>query len=255
MITHADSASSKRKPKRKAGAGLVNNLINNLPFELHIPGYNYCGPGTRLRERLARGDKGINPLDESCKLHDIAYSRDKTLETRHQADLQLAQAADKRSRESSDFGERLAALAVAKAMKYKVKRGMGIPLNKVIKNCKGVIKKHMKQSVQRDGSKPSSTALLKATVKAAKRFVKNKNVTKKPRVIPLPKKGGFLPLIPLLSALAATGTLAGGVTTAAKNIYDMVKRNQGEKVVGKGLYLRPYKQGMGLYLTPYVKKN
>lgn len=35
--------------------------------------YNYCGPFTRLDKRLARGDKGINELDELCKQHDIAY--------------------------------------------------------------------------------------------------------------------------------------------------------------------------------------
>ena len=35
--------------------------------------YNYCGPFTRLDKRLARGDKGINELDEICKQHDIAY--------------------------------------------------------------------------------------------------------------------------------------------------------------------------------------
>lgn len=35
--------------------------------------YNYCGPFTKLDKRLARGDKGINELDEICKQHDIAY--------------------------------------------------------------------------------------------------------------------------------------------------------------------------------------
>lgn len=29
----------------KRGSGLVNKLIDKLPFELHLPGYNYCGPG------------------------------------------------------------------------------------------------------------------------------------------------------------------------------------------------------------------
>jgi hypothetical protein len=38
--------------KRKRGGGFVNSLINKLPFELHIPGYNFCGPGTKLEERL-----------------------------------------------------------------------------------------------------------------------------------------------------------------------------------------------------------
>lgn len=29
----------------KRGSGLVNKLIDKLPVELHLPGYNYCGPG------------------------------------------------------------------------------------------------------------------------------------------------------------------------------------------------------------------
>lgn len=53
-------------------SSLLNWLINHLPFELHLPGYNYCGPGTKLIKRLKRGDKGVNKLDEYCKEHDIA---------------------------------------------------------------------------------------------------------------------------------------------------------------------------------------
>jgi hypothetical protein len=41
--------------------------------EYHIPGYNYCGPGTKVFTRLMRGDRGINNLDEACKRHDIEY--------------------------------------------------------------------------------------------------------------------------------------------------------------------------------------
>ena len=26
--------------------------------ELHIPGYNFCGPGTKIGTRIFRGDKG-----------------------------------------------------------------------------------------------------------------------------------------------------------------------------------------------------
>lgn len=29
----------------KRGLGLVDKLIDKLPFELHLPSYNYCGPG------------------------------------------------------------------------------------------------------------------------------------------------------------------------------------------------------------------
>lgn len=262
MITHVRRVSHVCKSKR--GRGFINNLINKLPLELHIPGYNYCGPGTKLQKRLARNDHGVNPLDESCKLHDIAYSRDQSLDSRHQADLRLAAAAENRWRDpSTPFGERLAALTVDKIMKYKVKRGMGVTLSKVIKASRNALKKHMKGRGRGRGKTTTTTAaMVNVGVKAAKRYMQGKIVKSQPpppRVIPVPKKGGFLPLIPLLSALAATGTLAGGVTTAAKNIYEMVKNKNtaagNGKVVGKGLYLAPYKRGMGLYITHAKKKN
>ena len=73
--------------RQRRGKGLVNSIINKLPIELHIPGYRYCGPGTKLKERLIRGYSGINPLDAACKEHDIAYSKNRdNLGTRHAAD-------------------------------------------------------------------------------------------------------------------------------------------------------------------------
>lgn len=29
----------------KRGLGLVDKLIDKLPIEVHLPSYNYCGPG------------------------------------------------------------------------------------------------------------------------------------------------------------------------------------------------------------------
>ena len=59
--------------------GLLNCAINALPFELHILGYQFCGPETRLEKRLAKGDQGINSLDAVCHEHDIAYSHSNDL--------------------------------------------------------------------------------------------------------------------------------------------------------------------------------
>ena len=94
----------------KRGSGLINNLINKLPIELHLPGYQYCGPGTKLQKRLARGDKGINPLDAACKEHDIAYSQSKDIKDRHQADRVLSEKAWQRViSKDSDLKERSSA--------------------------------------------------------------------------------------------------------------------------------------------------
>lgn len=45
------------------GKGLLNKAINSLQFDLHIPGYQFCGPGTKLKERLQKNQRGINPTD------------------------------------------------------------------------------------------------------------------------------------------------------------------------------------------------
>ena len=86
-------------------------------------------------------------------------------------------------------------------------------------------------------------------------------------IIPLPKTGGFLPLlIPLFAGLSALGALSGGAAGIAKAVNDAksakdkLKESQrhnetmeaialGKK--GSGLYLKNYKSGLGLYLAPF----
>ncbi|KAJ9592371.1 hypothetical protein L9F63_015977, partial [Diploptera punctata] len=97
------------KQTKKKGQGILNKLINKLPVELHIPGYQYCGPGTKVDKRLKRGDRGINPLDAACLIHDIKYSQSSNLDHRHTADLQLAKKAFERVR-ASDASIGLSAL-------------------------------------------------------------------------------------------------------------------------------------------------
>ena len=110
---------------------LINRVIDSLPFELHVPGYNFCGPGTRLRKRLARGDAGVNKLDESCKAHDLQYQEHQDLESRRRADLELNLAADERLKaKDSSLGERITAAAVRTAMALKRKLGAGVKKRK-----------------------------------------------------------------------------------------------------------------------------
>lgn len=106
---------------------LLNKTLFAIPYELHLPGYQFCGPNTKLQERLNRGGKGINGLDEACREHDIAYSNSNDLKTRHIADRILVTKAMNRVKSgNSGIGEKLAALAVAGAMKAKVKVGLGL---------------------------------------------------------------------------------------------------------------------------------
>ena len=38
--------------KGVAGGSFLNTLVNKLPFEMHLPGRNFTGPGTKLYKRL-----------------------------------------------------------------------------------------------------------------------------------------------------------------------------------------------------------
>lgn len=39
--------------------------------ERHLPGLNYCGPGTNVTRRLLEGVKPVNDLDAACLMHDL----------------------------------------------------------------------------------------------------------------------------------------------------------------------------------------
>jgi hypothetical protein len=255
-----------------SGRGIVDSLINKLPFEAHVPGYQYCGPWTKLKRRLARQDPGINPLDAACKQHDIAYSKYKNISDRHKADKILEEAAWNRVKaKDSRFGEKATAWAVTNAMKIKRKMGMGIKKSPSTKtNSKtalrsGVVMK-VKKALKRHKSlnQKEGRHLALAAAKVAVKEAGGKNNIRTPRVIPIPKQGGIIPLIPLFAGLSALGSLAGGaagiakaVSTskqAQKKLEESERHNKMMEAIalgskkGNGLYLKPYRKGLGLYL-------
>ena len=38
--------------KEVGGGSFLNTLVNKLAFEMHLPGHNFTGPGTKLYKRL-----------------------------------------------------------------------------------------------------------------------------------------------------------------------------------------------------------
>jgi hypothetical protein len=106
---------------------LLNRAVDALPVELHLPGYRFCGPGTKLEERLSRGERGINQLDDACREHDIAYAKYKDNQRRRVADRILAGKAWERVKAwNSGVSERAYAAAVAATMKAKSALGSGM---------------------------------------------------------------------------------------------------------------------------------
>ena len=263
--------------KKKSGRGLVNKIINKLPFEAHIPGYKFCGPGTKLKDRLARGDLPINQLDSACRDHDIAYSQNReNIEARNEADQVLANKAWKRVfAKDADWGEKAAAYSVTNVMNLKTKLGMGLKkrktstkkkksdkkkCNKKMTSLNAIIKASSKSSAPGQSAKSIITTALK-TARSAIKKSGGKSKVKVPRILPVPSKiGGVLPLIPLFAGLSAVGTLSGGAAgvykaitnakSARQQLEESKRHNKTMEAIalGKGLYLKPYKTGLGLYL-------
>jgi len=233
------------------GAGLINSVINKLPVEFHIPGYQYCGPGTKLKKRLARGDKGINPLDSACREHDIAYERSNSIADRNEADHILENRAWERFKASdSNYKEKATAWGVTNAMKIKRKIGAGCGFKAAVKAAKDMMKNNMNE-------KNINKLTKKCVLSARKIFRKNKKKTSLPRVISIPKTGGMLPLIPIFAGLSALGSLTGGIANVVKTAKEFNRTAPSH--LGNGLYLTPFKggesfkiqKGKGLYIAPY----
>lgn len=254
-----------------SGAGLLNSTINKLPFELHLPSYSYCGPGTKLAKRLARGDKPKNKLDSYCKEHDIEYSRNTDLEHRHQADKVLENRAWERVQaQDSGFGEKSAAWLVTTAMKAKRKVGMGGGGSKKPKPFKSYVVNSVRKLVKRHCGKGTND-YIKSALQAARKTVKQAGGRRKikvPRVIRVPKIGGIIPLIPLFAGLSALGALSGGAAGIAKAVSDArigksklaeaMRHNKTMEAIalgkkGSGLYLNKHKTGFGLFLKKMSK--
>jgi len=151
--------------------------------------------------------------------------------------------------------EKAASWLVTTAMKAKRKMGAGCSFKHVVSAAKTAIKNKMKGK--------NITKIIKTCLTAAKKRTKNKK-TKTPRIIPIPKKGGVLPLIPIFAGLSALGALTGGVGNIVKVVNDLNSGKNTPIHLGKGLYLTPHKGGSykilkGNDLAPYkggsVKKT
>ena len=76
--------------KGAADESFLNTPVNKLPFEMHLPGHNFTGPGTKLYKKLnwegtpKEWSKPINRVDNAAYLHDLCYSKHDDTKTRNE---------------------------------------------------------------------------------------------------------------------------------------------------------------------------
>ena len=151
-----DQLSTKIRPNKKyttnrkdldGGALDIQKQLAKLG-ELHLrtptgKKYNYCGPGTKLEDRLASNDPKyrdpINKLDAVCQQHDIAYSEaGDNLAKKHAADKIMED-----SIKAIPFNQRpWFATPTMYAIKTKRKLGLGVPKNGKSRRVKKTGKKN-----------------------------------------------------------------------------------------------------------------
>ena len=75
--------------KSPKGGSILNRMINSLPVEMHLPGHNFTGPGTKLNKRLNKDltpkawSKPINRIDQAAYNHDVCYLKNNDTKTRN----------------------------------------------------------------------------------------------------------------------------------------------------------------------------
>ena len=75
--------------KAQKGGSLLKKAINNLPFEMHLPGHNFTGPGTKLKKGLnldltpKKWSEPVNHVDEAAYHHDLCYLKNDDTATRN----------------------------------------------------------------------------------------------------------------------------------------------------------------------------
>ena len=117
--------------KRDAtGGSFLNTLVNKLPFEMHLPGHNFTGPGTKLYKRLNPDGtpKGcsitINRVDNAAYHHDLCYLKHDHTKTRNEV-CDNTMLGELSSIVNPTLRERIDKSIVGKLIKAKVNFGLG----------------------------------------------------------------------------------------------------------------------------------
>ena len=117
--------------KVQKGGSLLNKAINNLPFEMHLPGHNFTEPGTKLKKWLnpdltpKEWSKPVNRVDEAAKNHDICCMKNSDAKTRNDVyDKNMSK--ELKGIYNRTLQERLDKSFVSNLIGPKVRFGMGV---------------------------------------------------------------------------------------------------------------------------------
>ena len=130
---------SQFKKKQTGGdfTSMLNSVTNKIklpwskfPGEMHLPGMNFAGPGTNLRERLtATGQyrdwsKPVDRVDDAAYHHDLAYQRFPDVTNRNIADTAMLKRMD--AIPDPSFREKIERAIIKPIISAKVMFGLGI---------------------------------------------------------------------------------------------------------------------------------
>ena len=122
------------------GGSFLNTLVNKLPFEMHLPGHNFTGWGTKLYKILNSDEtpkewrKPINRVYNAAYHHDLCYSKHDDTKTRNEVcDKKIL--GELNGIVNPTLRERIDKSIVEKLINAKVNFGLGAPI-KTRKNSK-----------------------------------------------------------------------------------------------------------------------
>ena len=103
--------------------GDIVDVIGNTIGEVHFPGSNYLGPGTKFVERINKKSMPVDRVDEAAMHHDLAYHMHKDKKSRHEADRKLLKDVDQI--ENPTVKEKVKRAATKAVIKPKLWLGLG----------------------------------------------------------------------------------------------------------------------------------
>ena len=184
--------------KAQEGGSLLNKAINNLRLEMHLPGHNFTGPGTKLKKRFnldltpKKWSKPVNHMDKAAYHHDICYLKNEDTATRN-AVCDKNMLKELEGIYNPSLRERLDKSIVSKLIGTKVQFGMGVKKSLAEELHKPIKRKFKKRRVLVNGIDRIWTADLVDMYTFSKFNIFSPSLTSSPKygwLVPLKNKTG-----------------------------------------------------------------